>query len=160
MIDTGTCKKGIDTQRTDKHVQCEACGKYFLHKKKGRKPKTCSWYKAQKDIEKKDYKQQKEKAKKDRNVVSVPILEKFSSMKEIKEGMLVYTTSNMFPNELSRRMYAREYKVIDKSDRSVIIIRNLKSGHKNYPVEVPLDKIYKHTGNTYINKEVEDFYAE
>ncbi len=160
MIDTDRCPNAVDTKETDKHLKCEGCGKFFLHDKRGRKPSSCEWYRK---LEKKEQAQRQEKKaelRKNSNMVAIPKLDNFSSLDEVKVGMVVYTMSSTFSKEISRRSFARDYKVLSLDEGELTIIRNAKLGHKNYPVRVGLDRVYKKTGYDYVDKTDDDYGNE
>lgn len=160
MIDTTKCPNAVDTQLTDKHLKCEGCGKFFLHDKRGRKPSSCEWYRGLEKKEQVQRKKHKAEVKKNTNMVAIPRLEAFESLDDLKPGMVVYTMSPTFSKEISRRSFARDYKVLSVEDDGLTIIRNAKLGHKNYPVRVGLDRVYKKTGYDYVDKTDDDIGNE
>lgn len=153
MIDVSQCKKSAKTKRTDKHIECEACGLFFLYNKKGRKPKTCEWYKKQQTKKQAELKKNKQAAKQDKNMMAIHDLIPIASTEEIKEGDFVYHVSNIFNNEDTNKRFATEYKVVDISGDNVKIRRSQTFGYVSYPIEVNFKELHKSVGVTYIRKD-------
>ena len=153
MINVEECTKGIEKQRTKNHIVCQECGKFFLHKKKGRKPTACAWYKKQEQKEKRETKKQNEEMKKQKDVIAVHDLNPIYSVDEVYEGMMVYHKPKLFSNEKNNQLFASEYKIIDISGEDVTILRNAQANYKKYPVTTKATNLHKSVGKTYVRKE-------
>ena len=152
MIDVTKCQDARKTQK-EKYIQCQACGMYFKHDKKGRKPKTCDWYKAKESKEAEQLKKAKKEAQAKGDFVSIPNLEPIPSVDVLREDMVVYYVHNDIKDEVLRQQYASEYKILNiEDDATIEVVRNAKHGHKNYPLKENFNRFYIKNGYTYTKK--------
>jgi len=154
MIDVSKCKYSRKTKK-DKFVECEACGMYFLYDKKGRKPKTCLWYKDKLNKETKKQKIEKEKAKEKGDFIAVPNLKEINSIDGLKKGMLVYHVSNLVSDETTKQKYSAEYEILEvhEEENELTVVRNIKSAYKNYPIKTSFSSFFMKDGYKYLRKE-------
>jgi len=160
VIDTSKCPNAEKEQKTDKHLKCEACGFFFLHDKRGRKPSSCEWYRKLEKKEQVVRKGQRGEARKNSNMIPIPRLEPINSLDDLKPGMLVYTKASAFDGELQKLRFSSEYKVLSIEEDGVTILRNAKHGHKNYPVQVDVTRVFKNAGYDYVDKTDPDVEEE
>jgi len=139
MIDVTKCSDARKTQR-EKYIQCSACGMYFKHDKKGRKPKTCEWYKAKESKEAEQFKKAKKEAQSKGDFVSIPNLEPIPSVDVLRKDMVVYYVHEDIKDEVLRK------------HTTIEVVRHAKHGHKNYPLKENFNRFYIKNGYTYTKK--------
>lgn len=133
-------------------IKCEGCGKFFeKEKKRGRPPKSCAWYRAQSEVLHKKAKEEKQEAVKE-GFTAVPILETFDDIESVRVGDVVYAESSLFTKEISKRLFAKEYKVlhVDVVSDTIEVVRNVKSNYVSQKFSVPLNRVKRKIGVEYM----------
>jgi len=130
--------------------KCTACGNYFITPyKRGRPPTTCGWFK----------KNSITSILKERVIskISIPIFKECRSVSKLKVGDSVYILAKMLKRVLSKRRYAREYRIVRIVDNIVYIRRKDTSEHRHYDVPVTNVKLLNiKIGTDYLESEEYD----
>lgn len=162
-VDVAACPESVaqppeTPPEKTKFLVCEACKSYFPHSGRGRPPRTCKWFRAQSEKKDKKAKAAKKKARANSNLVEVPVFEPYQDSSELSVGDIVHVESTILNNEITRRRYAREYKVTRIEDGVPYIKRHAKAGHRQYEVRLDdITRVSRQVGVEYLDKtEVSD----
>lgn len=140
-------------------IPCEGCGKFFeKEQKRGRPPKSCSWYRSQSEKLNQKAREERKEAVKE-GFTAVPVLEVFEDVDQVEVGDVVFAESSLFSKDISKRMFAKEYKVlhVDRGQDLIEVIRNTKTGYKHQPTVVPLGRIKRKVGVEYIEFQMDTY---
>jgi len=161
-IDTSTCPEATEIlEEETKYLKCAACGKHFAHAGRGRPPSSCSWIRELRKKQDVKFKKERKKARKNDNLIEVPIFDSYSSAEELQKGNIVYVLATALNREVSQRRFAKEYKVTRVEDDTVYVVRNAKMGHREYEVGVTnISRLHKIIGVDYVDKTDDDVIDE
>lgn len=136
-------------------LTCKTCGKDFERKiTRGRRPKECS--KCKDSSVKKSEKVKELRSKSSDGLTAVPIFREILSPDSLSTGDSVFSLPGFTSNDIIRRRFAREYKVLSVAPPMVEVVRNIKSGYKNYPTSVHFSRLCKKSGVEYLDIRSED----
>ena len=149
------CPNRVEEPKGDNYRKC-LCGGYFYYEpKRGRPPIACPWYKKAQPTLKEQERKEKQltKEKVANGLTPVPILETITDISDINKGTTVYSwNAALFSQDVSRRLYAREYKVVDvnQDTQMLTLVRTGKNAHKN-EIVAPVERLRIKTGIEYLN---------
>lgn len=134
-----------------KLLTCEVCNKEFEKQNvRGRPPKTCPSCKekqAKRAIEAKETKEQAN----ENGFTPVPLFSTAESVEEFSVGDIVYSLPTFTTNEVAKRRFAKDYKVLSITGQNVEVVRNANLGHINRPVTVSFTRLVLKTGVEYLD---------
>lgn len=139
-------------------AKCVGCGKFFeKEQKRGRPPKSCTWYRAQSDTLTKKAREEKREAVQE-GFTPIPVLERFEDADDVSVGDLVFAESSLFKSDTHKRMFSKEYKVlhVDRANDLIEVVRNVKTGYKHQPALVPLDRLLRKVGVEYVEFQMDN----
>jgi len=138
---------------------CEVCGKEFEKKKqRGRPPKICYKCKEERIENPKPRASTNGEAKS--SLTAVPILKPVDSPEEFHKGEVVYVLPQFVKDEINKRRFAKEYKIMGIDGQNVEVVRHAKTFHKKYPATVHFSRLMKKRGNEYLDINKEDVIME
>lgn len=134
-----------------KLLTCDVCKKEFEKQNvRGRPPKTCPSCKEKQAKRAIEAKENKEQAS-ENGFTPVPILTVAESVEELDIGDVMYSLPTFTNNEVSKRRFAKDYKIVSIEGQNIEVVRNATLGHVNYPIKVHFTRLLMKTGVEYLD---------
>lgn len=134
-----------------KLLTCDVCNKEFEKQNvRGRPPKTCPSCKEKQAKRAIEARENKEQAS-ENGFTPVPLFTPAESVEEFSVGDIVYSIPTFTENEIAKRRFAKDYKVLSITGQNIEVVRNASLGHINRPVTVPFNRLVLKTGVEYLD---------
>jgi hypothetical protein len=133
-------------------LTCENCGNEFEKRPhRGRPPKICYDCKDGAGKHKEQAKEVKEKAQ-ETGLTPVPTYAAYTTTEKLKVGHTVYILPTLVTREISKRLYARAYKVSKIAGDNIEVVRkDTKATYKQYPITIPVSRALYQSGIEYLD---------
>lgn len=144
------------------YLKCKHGGWFPYTPKRGRPPTICPWHREHEAKAKVRQRKEKQEARVVGGLTAVPVFERVKGIEDIRKGMIVYNAdSSIFTNDISRRLYAKDYLVTDVDvENGVLFLQRNAVGRKNDTIPVKdVERLSVKTGVEYMKIEANDFFG-
>ena len=132
-------------------IVCKTCKVEFeKQNKRGRPPIECPSCKDKKTKRAETRKVEKEKAN-ENGLTPVPLFSPAENVEEFSIGEIVYVLPKFVKSEVSKRRFAKEYKIKSIEGQTVEVVRYAKNSFVNHPAKTHFSRLMKKSGVEYLD---------